>query len=430
MVPGRQRIAASPLRVERHEPESVMARPRSSVRKYPFATLALYGPDTMRATKLVAAVFRRPSSRHAEALESWAVDAGDVRADPVVASHVAVWLKQHGVRESIQTDRIIGCPHEEGIDYPMGRACPRCPFWADIDRFTYERIRTLAATMSPDDVLERLSSHLPAPRIEALEAADAHRAVLLGPLLEALERGSRLGTEASDEEAQLFTHALYLLAKWREPRAYPLVLRWLSLPPETTDLLTGDVLTQDGARILAAVCDGDIAPIRELIVNVEADEFSRAVAIGALSLLAAWAELPRDAIVKELGWLADEGLDREPSYVWGALAARCADIEALEVFPALRRAYDAGLVDAMDMAPEELDHVESAPRGVICARTREREPPIADVAEATSWWGNDDESSGRVIATGDEPYRASPKVGRNEPCPCGSGRKYKKCCGA
>ncbi|MEW5736952.1 MAG: YchJ family protein [Thermodesulfobacteriota bacterium] len=26
--------------------------------------------------------------------------------------------------------------------------------------------------------------------------------------------------------------------------------------------------------------------------------------------------------------------------------------------------------------------------------------------------------------------RESPKVGRNEPCPCGSGKKYKKCCGA
>jgi uncharacterized protein len=25
--------------------------------------------------------------------------------------------------------------------------------------------------------------------------------------------------------------------------------------------------------------------------------------------------------------------------------------------------------------------------------------------------------------------RAEPKVGRNEPCPCGSGKKYKKCCG-
>ena len=25
--------------------------------------------------------------------------------------------------------------------------------------------------------------------------------------------------------------------------------------------------------------------------------------------------------------------------------------------------------------------------------------------------------------------RETPKVGRNDPCPCGSGKKYKKCCG-
>ncbi len=29
-----------------------------------------------------------------------------------------------------------------------------------------------------------------------------------------------------------------------------------------------------------------------------------------------------------------------------------------------------------------------------------------------------------------EPYRReAPKIGRNDPCPCGSGKKYKKCCG-
>ena len=28
------------------------------------------------------------------------------------------------------------------------------------------------------------------------------------------------------------------------------------------------------------------------------------------------------------------------------------------------------------------------------------------------------------------PYqREAPKIGRNDPCPCGSGKKYKKCCG-
>ena len=26
--------------------------------------------------------------------------------------------------------------------------------------------------------------------------------------------------------------------------------------------------------------------------------------------------------------------------------------------------------------------------------------------------------------------RTAPKIGRNDPCPCGSGKKYKKCCGA
>jgi len=25
--------------------------------------------------------------------------------------------------------------------------------------------------------------------------------------------------------------------------------------------------------------------------------------------------------------------------------------------------------------------------------------------------------------------RSQPKIGRNDPCPCGSGKKYKKCCG-
>ena len=27
-----------------------------------------------------------------------------------------------------------------------------------------------------------------------------------------------------------------------------------------------------------------------------------------------------------------------------------------------------------------------------------------------------------------EPARAAPKIGRNDPCPCGSGKKFKRCC--
>ena len=71
---------------------------------------------------------------------------------------------------------------------------------------------------------------------------------------------------------------------------------------------------------------------------------------------------------------------------------------------------------------------------------RERQPPIDDVAVATSWWSafeknsvNDalaeDWDDERRLIEPEQPYRAPAKVGRNEPCPCGSGKKFKKCCG-
>lgn len=34
----------------------------------------------------------------------------------------------------------------------------------------------------------------------------------------------------------------------------------------------------------------------------------------------------------------------------------------------------------------------------------------------------------RAVRHGPPPVKAAPKVGRNDPCPCGSGRKYKQCC--
>ena len=33
------------------------------------------------------------------------------------------------------------------------------------------------------------------------------------------------------------------------------------------------------------------------------------------------------------------------------------------------------------------------------------------------------------LATQQPFVRQNPKIGRNDPCPCGSGKKYKKCCG-
>jgi preprotein translocase subunit SecA len=54
----------------------------------------------------------------------------------------------------------------------------------------------------------------------------------------------------------------------------------------------------------------------------------------------------------------------------------------------------------------------------------------AQHAEAQSALGSSPESEGAAPASAAVPLRAERKVGRNEPCPCGSGKKYKSCHGA
>jgi hypothetical protein len=108
-------------------------------RGYPVATIAFYGPTAEMATKIAISVV--PDERNEpDLLERWFAEEGDIRRDPVVEEKLLSFLREHQIRSVAMVDRIIGCPHEEGVDYPEGQSCPQCPFWAGRDRFTHERI--------------------------------------------------------------------------------------------------------------------------------------------------------------------------------------------------------------------------------------------------------------------------------------------------
>jgi preprotein translocase subunit SecA len=65
----------------------------------------------------------------------------------------------------------------------------------------------------------------------------------------------------------------------------------------------------------------------------------------------------------------------------------------------------------------------TAPTATADARMRH---PVGAMAAV----GGDGDGDGAGEVSIDLPIRRSlPKVGRNEPCPCGSGKKYKNCCG-
>ena len=109
-------------------------------RGYPVATVAFYGPDHKRATKVVVGIIER-EGLHADVLEKWVSENTDVRADPAITEAVVRFIGGHGAKSVVAVDRIIGCPHEEGIDYPDGEKCPKCSYWATRDRWSGEVVR-------------------------------------------------------------------------------------------------------------------------------------------------------------------------------------------------------------------------------------------------------------------------------------------------
>ena len=144
---------------------------------------------------------------------------------------------------------------------------------------------------------------------------------------------------------------------------------------------------------------------------------------------------PFDPILYELE--DDNGLALEGRAAIPALAPWAAGfVNALGTFPALLEQFDrddagaAALIGILRHAPEDPDDT-SAESGELAASRDDidRDVPLEDLDEAIA----DLVASVMEIADLTRPrrpaLRAAPKVGRNDPCPCGSGRKFKHCHG-
>ncbi|MGF0000122.1 preprotein translocase subunit SecA [Desulfovibrio sp. SGI.133] len=93
------------------------------------------------------------------------------------------------------------------------------------------------------------------------------------------------------------------------------------------------------------------------------------------------------------------------------------------VFRALTRVH----VQPAEPAPAE----GAVEEGNAPAEAPQQEAPKAKPTLSLRHKENDDlaYSGSQTTDAGNQPAKAKPRVGRNDPCPCGSGKKYKKCCG-
>ncbi len=112
---------------------------RRGYQGHPVATVAYYGPDMSRASKVAVGIFLHDGEPVSE-LRRWFSHSSDVRWDPAINQEIVEFITAYHVKTVALNPELMGCPHEEAIDYPEGESCPYCPFWAGRDRFSGEYI--------------------------------------------------------------------------------------------------------------------------------------------------------------------------------------------------------------------------------------------------------------------------------------------------
>ena len=294
--------------------------------------------------------------------------------------------------------------------------------------------------------LERATGKFPRA---AVESAIAHREEVVPELLRILDDTVEHAAERGDDGGYMaHFYAMFLLAQFREARAYPLVVRFASLPGGDLEALCGGFITEDLGRVLASVCGGELDGIQSLIENDETDEWVRGAALGSLVTLVAAGQKSREEIVAYFAELFRGKLARRWSHAWDSLVDASTDIYPAELIDDIKQAYEDDLVDPTYIGFDDVERELASGKDQVLTRLAEdpHRRLVEDTAREMERWACFREEE--PFPTSDSPpplwtdslglgstaavaqiRRPGPKTGRNEPCPCGSGKKYKKCCG-
>ena len=161
---------------------------------------------------------------------------------------------------------------------------------------------------------------------EAAAQAIAQREAITPALLRVLVEAQHNLEDLPESDAMAHIYAMYLLAQFRAPRAYPLMVEFLSVPGDIALDTTGDVATEDLGRILASVSCGAIRLMTALVENEHANAYVRVAALRSLVTLVACGEQSRDDIVAYVQHLFQGRLARDGSFVWTGLVSASNDL--------------------------------------------------------------------------------------------------------
>lgn len=275
---------------------------------------------------------------------------------------------------------------------------------------------------------------------EAVALAERHRDLVAPWLVQVLEAVAHDPDTALQDDYVLHNFAMALLGHWRDTRAYRPLLALARLPYETIDVLLGDLLFETYSRAVASVFDGDLAPLTAIVEDEAVDTWVRTALIDAWTLLVVEGDAapePLEACLLAIGERGAAKLRRQPRArgehtIVEAVVHAVADIGAQGLRAMVLAWFDQKLIDPQYIRREEFEREIDMPLQSRREEQRGRgRSYLRDAQKEIGWWAcyqEDQEEPERPAPM--TIVRDTPKVGRNDPCPCGSGRKYKKCHGA
>jgi len=300
--------------------------------------------------------------------------------------------------------------------------------------------------MSIEEILAQFK-YLRGPTIprEAIEEAIARREEITPALLQVIATAKEAYENPEiDDDYMAPIYAMYLLAQFREQRAYPLIVNLFSSfhGPISFDVIA-ELAVGGLERILSSVSQGDTSLIRQLIENSKVNEFVRSAGIYALLVLVANNAITRDEVIAYFHSLFNGGLEREYSFVWTALVDGSNQLYSAELLDEIKQAFENNLIDEFVMNFSEVEADLALGQEAVMAKLKQYplKRYIEDAAEEMESWAFPEvpelpkiplQMPQRLAYEPPPPIKPAsvgPKPGRNEPCPCGSGRKYKRCCG-
>jgi hypothetical protein len=298
---------------------------------------------------------------------------------------------------------------------------------------------------------------------DAIRESREHRELMVPRLIQVLQDAVATARRGEKPKSNAHFLALFLLTEFKASEAFTVILEALTLPGELPDDLFGDAIHELPPRMFAIFLGDNIEAIEAIIDDRSLEDTLRWGAAHSYLHLVHDGRMSRDDAVGRLQRHLRQAIDNKDNKIGTGLVCELADYAPAEALDDIREAYERGLVDTSFIGLRDVEESIAEGESRLRKELAHCESPDVDTLDELRTWASFRDKTtadvdrptapltrsstaltrsptapvphfatrGELLERAREPIGSrQPRVGRNDPCPCGSGNKFKKCCGA